>query len=53
MPDGFQTDRGGVALSEEMKEAVTVEHEASESSVTFTIPHLIIYGMGITYQRTD
>ena len=34
-----------------MKEAVTVEHEASESTVTFTIPHLIVYGMGITYQR--
>lgn len=32
-----------------MKEAVTVEHEASESSVTFTIPRLIVNGMSITY----
>lgn len=39
-----------------MKESVTsvtVEHEASESRVTFTIPRLIVYGMSITYQRTD
>ena len=50
---GFQIESGGVALSGEMKESVTVEHEASESSVTFTIPRLIVYGMSITYQRTD
>ncbi len=52
VPGGFQIARVKWH-STEMKEAVTVEHEASESSVSFTIPRLIVYGLSITSAPTD
>ena len=52
LPDGFQVDRVEWHYPE-MKEAATLEHETNVSSVTFSIPRLIVYGMSIIYLRTD
>jgi hypothetical protein len=52
LPDGFQVDRVEWHYPE-MKEAATLEHETNASSVTFSIPRLIVYGMSIIYLRTD
>ena len=50
VPDGFQVNRVEWHYPE-MKEAVTLEHEASAAGVTFSIPRLIVYGMSIVYLR--
>ena len=50
VPDGFQVDRVEWHYPE-MKGVVTLEYEASASSVTFCVPRLIVYGMSIIYLR--
>lgn len=52
IPDGYQVERVEWHYPE-MRESIVLEHEMNGSTVGFTIPRLIVYGMSVLYLRRE